>query len=161
MKKSNNRSAMSYMRKERIKKSARRLSEKANIGNLKILVSRKGYISVSEDDYEDGMGDTVNSWDFDVRGEYSSAEELVRAIEKATGIFYNYEPSDFVFSNNHLYGSATVNADNEEPSKSEINAWEKGELMLYTADLVLSLEVVSEKHTMTEDEAEAFGFGSY
>ena len=43
---------------------------------MKILVTKKGIVECYEDSYEEGELDYANSWDFDVRGEYDSAEDL-------------------------------------------------------------------------------------
>lgn len=137
----------------------RRFTEKAVTG-MKILVASKAYVDVAVDDYEQGEGDFVNSWDFDVRGEYTSAEELVRAIHKETYVFSD-KLSDYVFLDGNLQTDAFVNADNEEPSKSEIEAWENGEETLYNAHLAIPLSVVMNEHEMTEDEAESFGLTIY
>lgn len=125
---------------------------------MKILVTKKGTIEVSEDDYEKGMGDFVNSWDFDCRGEYDSAEDLIKAIQKETYLFDDYKVSDFVFYDGNIMSSDMVDEDNMKADKRDIDLWEKGEKKLYIADMFLSLECVSDKHEMTDDEAEQFGF---
>ena len=125
---------------------------------MKILVTKKGTIEVSEDDYEKGMGDFVNSWDFDCRGEYDNAEDLIKAIQKETYLFDNYKVSDFVFYDGNIMSSDMVDEDNMKADKRDIDFWEKGEKKLYIADMFLSLECVSDKHEMTDDEAEQFGF---
>ena len=125
---------------------------------MKILVTTKGVIETSEDDYEKGMGDYVNSWDFDVRGEYDSAEDLIKAIKKETYLFDDYDIKDFSFYDGSITTSAIVDEDNMTADKRDIEEWKKGEKMLYIADMYLSLECVSDKHEMTDDEAEEFGF---
>lgn len=136
----------------------RRFTEKA-VDGIKILVTSKAYVDVAVDDYEQGQLDFVNSWDFDVRGEYGSAEELVKAIARNSGVFSD-KVEDYSFFDGTIQTSAFVNNDNEEPSKAEIEAWKNGGETLYDASLVLRLDCVMDEHEMTEDEAEAFGFPS-
>lgn len=135
------------------------LTEKATEG-VKILVKSKAYVEVYEDDYEEGEGDYANAWDFDVRGEYDSAEELVKAIAKNSFIFSD-KVKDYSFIDSTIQTSAFVNNDNEEPSKAEIEAWKNGELKLYNAYLSVLVSCVMGEHEMTEDEAEEFGFEIY
>lgn len=125
---------------------------------MKILVTKKGSVECYEDDYEkDDEGKFAGRWDFDVRGEYDSAEDLIKAIYKNTGLF-DFGVEDFGFIDGAIQTNDLVDEESMKPSKSDIEAWENGEKILYIANLWLPLECVTDKHEMTEDEAEEFGF---
>ena len=128
---------------------------------LKIVVSKKGTIDFCEDSYEHGELAEVSYTDFDVRGIYNSPEELVKAIQSNTGMYYGLEPSDFGFYDGAIETSDLVDKDNSQPSEEQKELWRKGELKLYAAYLWLPVEVVSDRHEMTEEEAKAFGFTHY
>ena len=125
---------------------------------MKILVTKKGYIDCYEDDYEQGELGFVNQWDFDVRGEYDTAEDLIKAIQKATYLFDGYKVSDFGFVDGRIQSSDLVDDESQAADKKDIELWKKGEKTLYSANLDLALECVSDKHEMTDEEAEEFGF---
>lgn len=124
---------------------------------MKILVTKKGVVECCEDSYEEGEGEYVNEWDFDVRGEYDSAEDLIKAIVKATYLF-DFKVDEFVFMAGAIQTSDLVDEESIKADKHDIELWKKGEKTLYSANMYLSLECVSDKHEMTEDEAEEFGF---
>ena len=138
---------------------ARHFTEKA-VDGIKILVTSKAMVDVAVDDYEQGEGDFVNSWDFKIPSDYDSAEDLVYAIARNSGVFSD-KVEDYVFLDGSIQTDALVNNDNEEPSKAEIEAWKNGEETLYNAHLYLSVSCVMDEHEMTDDEAEAFGFPVY
>ena len=125
---------------------------------MKILVTKKGVVDCYEDDYENGEGDFVNSWDFDVRGEYDSAEDLIKAIVKATYLF-DFKVDEFIFTDGAIQTSDLVDEESIKADKHDIELWKKGEKTLYSANMWLHLECISDKHEMTDDEAEEFGFG--
>jgi hypothetical protein len=124
---------------------------------MKILVSKKGTVDCYVDDYENGEGDFVNSWDFDVRGEYDSAEDLIKAIVKETYLF-DFKVNEFVFEGGSITTSDLVDEENVQADKKDIELWKKGEKTLYSANMWLPLECVYDKHRMTDDEASHFGF---
>ena len=124
---------------------------------MKILVTKKGTVDCYEDDYENGEGDFVNSWDFDVRGEYDSAEDLIKAIVKATYLF-DFKVNEFTFEGGSITTSDLVDEENVQADKKDIELWKKGEKTLYSANMWLPLECIYDKHRMTDDEASHFGF---
>lgn len=125
-----------------------------------ILVQSNAYVEVSEDDYEQGVGRNVNTWEFDVSGQYSSAQELVDAIAAKSYCFSN-KLEDYYFMDDHLTTSAEVDDDNLPVDDRDFDAFKSGEVNWYIADMYLQLTVVSEPHEMTPDEAESFGFNLY
>lgn len=133
----------------------------ADISGAKIIIRDPAFVDITEDDYEHGASTQItNSWDFDVRGEYDTLQELVDAIANNSYVFSN-NIADYYYLDGRLGTSATVDVDNDIPSDSQIEAWKRGEETLYIADLYLALEVGGGSHEMTEDEAEAFGLSIY
>ncbi len=126
---------------------------------MKILVTKKGIVECYEDSYEEGEGKYVNEWDFDVKGTYDSAEDLIKAITKATYLF-DFDVKDFAFDEEQsaIISTDLVNEESIKADKHDIELWKKGEKKLYDANLWLYVQCISDKHNMTEDEAEEFGF---
>ena len=138
---------LKIMRNYRQRKFANRIMggrklRAADTNGLKILVDRVGDIDVYEDDFEQGELKQINSFEFNVKGQYNSAEEL----------------SDFMLSEGVLYTSDTVDENLDRPSDYQERLWRNGKLMLYSANLRLPVKVVSDIHEMTYEEADMFGF---
>lgn len=125
---------------------------------MKILVTKKGVVDCYEDSYEEGELSYARSWDFDVRGEYDSAEDLIKAIVKETYLF-DFKVDEFSFMDGAIQTSDLVDEESIKADKHDIELWKKGEKTLYSANMWLHLECISDKHEMTDDEAEEFGFG--
>lgn len=125
---------------------------------MKILVTKKGVVDCYEDSYEEGELGYARSWDFDVRGEYDSAEDLIKAIVKETYLF-DFKVDEFIFTDGAIQTSDLVDEESIKADKHDIELWKKGEKTLYSANMWLYLECISDKHEMTDDEAEEFGFG--
>lgn len=128
--------------------------------NLTIYVPSYCYVDVMVDSYEQGEGEQVNSWTFQVADGFRTAQELIDDIAESSGIFSN-DINDYVVLDSSLQTDATVNAENDIPTEEELEAWKRGELELYVAHLWVGLQVGSKTHDMTEDEAEAFGLSVY
>ena len=99
---------------------------------MKILVTKKGVVECYEDSYEEGELDYASSWDFDVRGEYDSAEDLIKAIVKATYLF-DFKIDEFVFTDGAIQTSDLVDEESIKADKHDIELWKKGEKTLYSA----------------------------
>lgn len=127
---------------------------------MHIIIDSKAYVDVTEDDFEQGeVGPYVNSWEFDVRGEYNSIGELVRAISENSYVF-SEDVGDYYYMDGSIRTSATVDVDNSKPTDAQIDAWQRGEEKLYVADMYLDIKVGT-VHEMTEDEARDFGISLY
>ena len=138
----------------------RAIKAAADLNGMKIIIKSKAYVDVSVDDYEQGVGEYVNQWDFDVRGEYNTIQELIDRIANESYVF-SKNIGDYVYLDGSLQTSATVDAENYTPSESQFEAWKNGEETLYIADMYLPLEVGGGSHEMTEEEAQAFGLSVY
>lgn len=151
-----------------IKSSRQRRAVKASnvmaasdVSNLKIYVPSMCYVDVMVDNYEQGEGEQVNSWDFSVSSEpYNSAQELIDDIARYSGIFSN-NIADYVVLDGNLQTDAEVTVDNEIPTDADYEAWKRGELELFVAHLWVNLQVGAETHDITDDEAEGFGLSVY
>ena len=138
----------------------RAITAAEGLNDMKIIVKSKAYVDIAVDDYEQGALNLVNSWDFDVRGEYDTLQELIDRIADESYIFSN-NIADYYYMDGRIGTSAMVDADNSVPTDGQYEAWKRGEENLYIADLYLSLEVGGGSHEMTEEEAEAFGLALY
>ena len=139
-------------------KMSRRRITAATESGMKIYVDGKAVVDVYEDDYNEGEGDYVNGWDFDIRGAYDTIQQLVNKLAEYG---FSENPDDYVFLDGTIQSDAFQDADGMEPSDADIEAWKRGEIQLYNAHLVLPLGVGSAIHQMTEEEAEAFGLSVY
>ena len=127
---------------------------------MHIIIDSKAYVDVTEYDFEQGaVGPYVNSWEFDVRGEYNSIGELVRAISENSYVF-SEDVGDYYYMDGSIRTSATVDVDNSKATDAQIDAWQRGEEKLYIADMYLDIKVGT-VHEMTEDEARDFGISIY
>lgn len=114
---------------------------------------------VHEDDWEEGEGDYVNSWNGRLNGSFATKEELYKAIEKEIYLPVNDQTCQFYDGTLQL--SWNVNVDNEEPTEEEFEAWKRGEETMYILDMFIPLEVGSATHGMSDEEAESFGLNRY
>lgn len=128
-----------------------------DISGVKILVRSKAYVDITEDNYEHGASlGIVNQWDFDVRGKYDSMQDLIDDIHSVSYQVFSNNIDDYSFGDGALRTSAMVNDENDVPTDGEYEAFKRGEITLYIADMWLPLEVGS-VHDMTDDEARSFG----
>lgn len=138
-------------------KRNRRSVTAATQAGMQIIVNSKGWVDVYEDDYEQGEGAHVNTWEADVRGTYSSIQELINQIS-SYGFSSNLE--DYGFIDGRIFTDAMVDADGDEPSEAQIEAWKRGKEQLYAARFDLPVSV-GDIRRMTEEDAEALGIGIY
>lgn len=127
---------------------------------MKIVVNQPGAIEIYEDDWNEGEGDFINEWSFNIEGTYRSAEELIERIQNVTGMFLDHRPEDFIIETpGRLWTDEIVNFDNEKASRDEIERWKRGEIELYKADMYLEVYVVSDIREIEFSDADEFGFG--
>ena len=124
----------------------------------KIFVNDKGFVDVNEDDYTRGEGDHVNSWDFDIRGQYDSINDLLNALNKE--LYWDIKLDDVYFLDGYLQGSAEVDVNNELADERDFEAFKNGEVDWYIASFWVPLKI-GDIHDMTEEEAESFGIPIY
>ncbi len=130
---------------------------------MKILV-KLADVQVSIDDFEKGETDFVNSWVLDsLTGKrFDTVQELVEEINKDFPIFSN-NIDDYIFIDGRIDTDAFVNADNDEPTPCEIEAWKVGKITLYNAHLFINLAIVPDEYEreFTEADAEKYGVSIY
>ena len=87
--------------------------------------------SVYMDDYEQGEGAQVNSYEMDG---IIKAETPVQAIEKymETVVGYDFDITDSLIEDNTVFYSALVDGSNIEASDSQKESWKQGKCILYT-----------------------------
>ena len=122
-------------------------------------------VDVHENSWEEGELDYVNSWDLNYELEdktFDTVDELIKTVSDVTFCFPN-DKNYYCYIDGRIDGDVTVNEDNEEPSNEELEAWKRGELMLYNAHLRIGVTMVPTgmEHKMTEEEAENFGLQIY
>ena len=130
--------------------------------DFKIKVSSAD-VEICEESYEEGVMDYVNSFSLPIVGEeFDTIEALLYAINDAMGVF-STNIEDYGFFEGNLCTDATVNDDNYQPTGTELIEWSAGKRILYNAYLSCKLTMVptAGTHTMTDEEAEAFGISSY
>lgn len=88
----------------------------------------KTYFDVYEDDYNEGEGKHVNSWDYESKHD---------AIESA--LQQHFDKLDLSYDAEHLYVedgirsySWTVDQRNDEATKDQIEYWKEGKKQLYS-----------------------------
>lgn len=119
-----------------------------------IIIESKGFVDITEDDYEQGALDFVNQWDFDVRGTYDTLDELLSALNRE--LPWKVDADNVSFYDGYLRTEAMVDNDNYQADDSDIESWKRGETKLYIADAYVPI-LVGDVHTMTDKEAEEFG----
>ena len=108
-------------------------------------------VTVYEDDYEEGEGKQVNNYDMDF-DEYS-LPKLLNQLEGYIGDKSGWEVAninDYDFAS-EIFSSRLESASGDEATRPEIEDWEKGEIMLYSAHFHVLLSKVGE-FPVPEDE---------
>ena len=112
-------------------------------------ISIVGFADVHEDNYEEGEGDNVNNFSLDpINKTSNSASSLIgdiRTIVKEFisegNLYLTYNEKYMGIYDNKLEYSATVDSNNGEPTKGEINNWKKGNFTLYTLRASFNISV--------------------
>jgi hypothetical protein len=101
------------------------------------------YHTVYIDNFEQGEGKQVNFYTID-------SEQKAETIRQATEQHFNntvylpfeFDKADKNEDNTVMYWSNLVDADNNEPNKSEIEAWKKGEEELYSNNIEIMISEI-------------------
>ena len=138
-------------------KQVRRFNRMKETIDKDTLFAVDGDISVYEDSYEHGEGDYVHGYSLDIKGKYSF-KDLMKQLS-----YYGYstDPKDYMFNDVNGYSviesDCLQNDDGDEPSKSEIEQWKKGEITLYNAHLFARIYEVG-VHDVSYEDAKELGF---
>ena len=121
-------------------------------------------VDVHEDDYEEGEGAYVQSYDLDLEGLeriYESIQALIKDIWGQSAFSDSIRDYAFTDANGgEIFSDVTLNDDNDVPSSEEIEAWKRGKLKLYNHHLSCGIELITTR-PMTNEDAEEMGLEVY
>ena len=121
-------------------------------------------VEVYQDSYNEGELGWCNSWElYGIAGrEFDNIEDLIKAINQADFIFSDNK-ENYIYIDGRIDTDAFVNNENFEPTAGEIEAWKKGEIMLYNARLMVGICLVPDKYEFdfTAADAEKYGIEVY
>lgn len=135
----------------------RRLSESLE-GS--VIIAKRADVDIHVDDYNEGEGEYIQSFNLRLKGEYNSIDSLIKDIcdefgerECNLGNFVFYEEQSAIGTN------FLVNDDNWVADEMEIEAWKNGRETLYIADVYVPVQVATKSRDMTYDDVKDMGFG--
>lgn len=135
----------------------RRLSESLE-GS--VIIAKRADVDIHVDDYNEGEGEYIQSFNLRLKGEYNSIDSLIKDIcdefgerECNLGNFVFYEEQSAIGTN------FLVNDDNWVADEMEIEAWKNGSETLYIADVYVPVQVATKSRDMTYDDVKDMGFG--
>jgi len=121
------------------------------------LFAVEGDISVYEDSYEDGEGKFVNAYDLGMNKKYT----LKELMKEFSYFGFSDDPKDYMFGDHNGYSEIVSdcmqNKNGDEPTKDEIEAWKKDEIILYNARLSAHIYEVG-VHDVSFEDAKEIGF---
>jgi len=137
----------------------RRLREsRGDFEDYKLLVNGSGWATVHVDDYEQGEGEFVNEWDFEVHGTYDSVESLIAEVSALTGcVSTDTKDWGLLVDNGTLTTNCLVDEDNLEADQRQIEKWKRGEYTLYLCDVYVPVMIISDPRAVTEEDADLMG----
>lgn len=113
---------------------------------------------VHEDDYEKGQGKNVNNWD--IKEAKGKQFKTLTDLSKIVGYKLDKE-NTLAFENGRLSATFSVDEDNSEASKADLEAFKKGDKKLYILDLNIYVLKVEPKEPTTKEMATDFGISEY
>lgn len=125
-----------------------------------VIIAKRADVDVHVDDYNEGEGEYIQSFDLRLKGEYTNIDSLIKDIcdefgerECNLGNFVFYEEQSAIGTN------FLVNDDNWVADEREIEAWKNGRETLYVADVYVPVQVATKSRDMTYDDVKDLGFG--
>jgi len=88
----------------------------------------KTYFDAFEDDYNEGEGKHVNSWDY--QSEHDAIESALQQHFEQVGL--SYDVNFICEDDGSRYYSWTVDADSIEATQNEVEQWKQGRKQLYS-----------------------------
>lgn len=135
----------------------RRFVREALGSNYNFIVT-SAYLTASEDSYENGELDSIYEYSVkELKGTYSSFAALKEAISKITEFSAGQHAIGFFEDGRIDVQSGLLDFDGVPASQREIKDWKNGNARLATAYMTMHVDVVSNKHPITEEEAEELG----
>ena len=129
------------------------LTELKNLTSDSYVVTIDADTTVYEDDYEEGEGSCVNSWEnskkvFKTTSDKISTElsiALKEYIENELNLDYDANDMESLFDeyteDDHIWLSRFVDVDNDTPSKEQIELWKKGEEKLFVQSIGMNVKI--------------------
>lgn len=134
-----------------------KLKEDTNNTDARFITSG-GLAEIYIDDYEQGEGKYVSSFNIDLRGKYFSLQQLISAVSNG---YYcctdNIEDWEFSADQSALQTAATVDNNYNLADERDIEKWRNGELTLYVCHLFIPVQIISKPRDVSREEAEAEG----
>lgn len=144
--------------KLRLRESRKRRLRESLEGS--VITAKRADVDIHVDDYNEGEGEHIQSFDLRLKGEYNSIDSLIKDIcdefgesECNLGNFVFYEEQSAIGTN------FLVNADNWVADEREIEAWKNGREALYIADVYVPVQVTTKSRDITYDDVKDMGFG--
>jgi hypothetical protein len=145
-------------RTDRNPKKYPRLEEGGDVsGEHHYKVNLKYWVAdVYEDNYEEGEGSHLNSFDGKVHKTFEFVDDLIRYI--STNILYkDVSKEDFDIQDGVMSTSMLVDEANVPATDSEIELWKEDEMKLYSANYSFYVQLVQEKEATEEELREMLG----
>lgn len=129
------------------------LAELRNLTSDRYVVTIDADTTVYEDDYQNGEGSCVNSWEnskkvFKTTSDKISTElsiALKEYIENELNLDYDANDMESLFDeyteDDHIWLSRFVDVDNDTPSKEQIESWKQGEEKLYVQSIGMNVKI--------------------
>lgn len=125
-----------------------------------VIIAKRADVDIHVDDFKEGEGEYIQSFNLRLNGEYNSIDSLIKDIcdefgerECSLGNFVFYEEQSAIGTN------FLVNDDNWVADEMEIEAWKNGSETLYIADVYVPVQVATKSRDMTYDDVKDMGFG--
>ena len=129
------------------------LTELKNLTSDRYVVTIDADTTVYEDDYEEGEGSCVNSWEnskkvFKTTSDKISTElsiALKEYIENELNLDYDANDMESLFDeyteDDQIWLSRFVDVDNDTPSKEQIESWKQGEEKLFVQSIGMNVKI--------------------
>ncbi len=129
------------------------LTELEKLTSNSYVISISSDTTVHKDDYQNGEGDCVNSWEnskkvFKTTSDKISTElsiALKEYIENELNLDYDANDMESLFDeyteDDHIWLSRFVDVDNDTPSKEQIESWKQGDEELFVQLICVYVEI--------------------
>lgn len=116
---------------------------------------------VYEDDYNEGEGKNVNSFDEKVNKSFSNGEELLKYISDFV-LYHPLKKEDYsIMDDGRIVTSVLVDEDNSSASAREVEEWKNGNKKLYSANYNFYVTLTQEKTPSADELSKLLGISVY
>jgi len=116
---------------------------------------------VYEDDYNEGEGKNVNSFNEKVNKSFSSGEELLKYISDFV-LYHPLKKEDYsIMDDGRIVTSVLVDEDNSSASAREVEEWKNGNKKLYSANYNFYVTLTQEKTPSADELSKLLGISVY